>query len=143
MNKKIIQTLVIIFAQVSTAIFVFSSIYISICFGQDVNLDLSYVWGVLFIAFISSIARIPLLGDREFSKTKMLVANIIYFLFVNILVLVTGYFLEWFYITELKMTIGIEITIIVVYIVTMLIAYKLDSQEAEKMNQKLKDRQKE
>lgn len=61
---------------------------------------------------------------------------------MNILVLVTVYFLEWFYITELKMTIGIEITIIVVYTFTMIITYILDSHKAEKMNQKLKDRQK-
>lgn len=40
------------------------------------------------------------------------------------------------------MTIGIEITIIVVYTFTMIITYILDSHKAEKMNQKLKDRQK-
>lgn len=40
------------------------------------------------------------------------------------------------------MTIVIEITIIVVYTFTMIITYILDSHKAEKMNQKLKDRQK-
>ena len=141
--KEKIKLLLDIFARISASIFLFSSIYISLFWGVQTDINLSYIWGVLFISLAATIVRIPFFSDKEISKTKMLVYNVLYFLFVNILVLVIGYKLEWFYLNERKMLWGIEITIIVVYICVMVISYMFDYQIAEKMNEKLKNRLKE
>ena len=132
-----------IFARISASIFIFSSIYISIFWGSNTDINLSYVWGVLFISFAAAIARIPFLSDKEISKKTMLICNIVYFVFINILVLGIGYVLQWFYLSEAKMLCGIELTIIMVYVCVMIISYSLDYRTAEQMNRKLKNRTKE
>lgn len=140
MNIKKIQLFFDVFARIAATIFFFSSIYIAVFFGTDVNLSISYVWGVLFISLAATIARIPFFGDKEISKAKMLAGNIIYFIFLSILVMVSGYYLQWFHPGENKMIIGLEITIFVIYACVMFISYITDLQTAKKLNEKLKDR---
>ncbi len=142
MNIRIFKQAATLFTRIATAVFTFSSVYIAICFGVKCTLDLSYIWGVLTVSVICSLARIPFMGEKEISKSKMLAANIIYFLFVNTTVLITGYYLKWFYFNELKMIIGMEITVILIYAAIIIIYYNADLQVSDKMNAKLKTRQK-
>jgi hypothetical protein len=140
MNTKKIQLFFDVFARIAATIFLFSSIYIAVFFGTDVVLRISYIWGVLFISLAATIGRIPFFTDKEISKTKMLAGNIIYVIFLNILVMVSGYYLEWFHPGENKMIIGLEITIFVVYASVMVLSYLADLKTAKKITEKLKNR---
>jgi len=140
MNTKKIQLFFDVFARVAASVFTFSSIYIAVFFGTDVRLSLSYIWGVLLISLAAAVARIPFFTDKEISKIKMLAGNIIYFIFINILVMVVGYYLNWFNPGENKMILGLEATIFVVYVCVMFISYLTDLHTAKKINEKLKDR---
>lgn len=131
------------FCVISTGIFLCSGIYCYVCYGADVELHLSYIFGVFLIALISSILYIPFLKEDEFSRGKLIALRISYFLIINFLVLVVGYKLDWFIFGNTKMLVGMEITIIVVFSIVFLVEYLKGLQEAKKMNLQIASRQKE
>lgn len=139
---KQIQGLIDVFTQIAVSIFIFSSIYIALFYGVDVPIHLSYIWGVFSLAFFATLLRIPLIFSKEMTKIQMLIYNIIYFALINTAVLIAGYYLDWFIPSEKKMIIGMEITVIVVFFMVMFFMHTKDMQVAEKMNEKLKNRQK-
>lgn len=138
--KEKINILISIFTRVVSAIFIFTSMYLACFVGPSAIFRLSDILFILFIGLISAVCYLPLLSDRTFSKTKMLVMQIIYFLIINTVVLVTGYFMKWFCFEEKLSFFAFEGVIIAVYLIVILIFYKLDSGAAEKMNKKLRDR---
>lgn len=131
------------FCVISTGIFLCSGIYCYVCYGADVELHLSYIFGVFLIALISSVLYIPFLKEDEFSRGKLIALRISYFLIINFLVLVVGYKLDWFIFGNTKMLVGMEITIIVVFSIVFLVEYLKGLQEAKKMNLQIASRQKE
>ncbi|UKI55804.1 MAG: hypothetical protein L6V90_00835 [Treponema succinifaciens] len=110
-----VARIVSMFCVISTGIFLCSGIYCYVCCGADVVLHLSYIFGVFLIALISSILYIPFLKEDEFSRGKLIALRISYFLIINFLVLIVGYKLDWFIFGNIKMLVGMEITIIVVF----------------------------
>ena len=137
--KEEINILISIFTRVVSAIFVFTSIYLACFVGLSATFKLYDIIFILLIGLVSAVCYIPMLGDKNFSKAKMLALQIIYFLVINTVTLVTGYFLTWFCFEDKISFIAFEGVIIVVYLIVMLIFYKLDSGAADKMNKKLHD----
>ncbi len=135
--------IVSIFCVISTGIFLCSGIYCYVCCGADVELHLSYIFGVFLISLISSILYIPFLKEDEFSRGKLIALRISYFLIINFLVLAVGYKLDWFIFGNTKMLVGMEITIIAVFSIVMLVEYLKGLQEAKEMNLQIANRQKE
>lgn len=135
--KEKISRLINLFCSITAAIFIFSSIYICIFWGINIQLPLAYIFGVLLIGLVSTLSYIPLLSDKEFSKLAMIVMNTLHFLFVNAVVLATGYFLEWFSARTLP---AMELTIIVVYAAVNAISYFINDREAKKLTELLNKR---
>lgn len=81
--------------------------------------------------------------EDEFSRGKLIALRISYFLIINFLVLIVGYKLDWFIFGNIKMLVGMEITIIVVFSIVFLVEYLKGLQEAKKMNLQIAGRQKE
>lgn len=138
-----VARIVNMFCVISTGIFLCSGIYCYVCCGADVELHLSYIFGVFLIAFISSILYIPFLKEDEFSKAKLIALRILYFLIINILVLVVGYKLDWFIFGNIKMLVGMELAVVAVFSIVFLVEYLRSLQEAKKMNLQIANRQKE
>ena len=138
--KEEINILISIFTRVVSAIFVFTSIYLACFVGLSAKFGLLDIIFILLIGLISAVCYIPMLGDKTFSKAKMLAMQIGYFLVINTVVLVTGYFLTWFCFEDKVSFIAFEGVIVAVYLIVMLIFYKLDSGAADRMNKKLHDR---
>ena len=138
--KEEINILISIFTRVVSAIFVFTSIYLACFVGLSAKFGLLDIIFILLIGLISAVCYIPMLGDKTFSKAKMLAMQIGYFLVINTVVLVTGYFLTWFCFEDKISFIAFEGVIVAVYLIVMLIFYKLDSGAADRMNKKLHDR---
>lgn len=138
--KEQINTLISIFTRVVSAIFVFTSIYLACFVGFSATFKLKDILFILLIGLISAVCYLPMLGDRTFSKAQMLALQIGYFLVINTVVLVTGYFLTWFCFEDKLSFIAFEGVIIAVYLIVMFISYKVDSGSAEKMNKRLRDR---
>ena len=138
-----VARIVNMFCVISTGIFLCSGIYCYACCGADVELHLSYIFGVFLIAFISSILYIPFLKEDEFSKGKLIALRILYFLIINFLVLVVGYKLDWFIFGNIKMLVGMELAVVAVFSIVFLAEYLRSLQEAKKMNLQIANRQKE
>lgn len=138
--KEKINILISIFTRVVSAIFIFTSIYLACFVGLSATFKLYDIIFILLIGLISAVCYLPFLSDRTFSKKKMLVMQIIYFLVINTVVLITGYYLTWFCFEEKLSFIAFEGVIVAVYLIVMLVFYKLDSGVADKMNKKLHDR---
>lgn len=138
--KEQINTLISIFTRVVSAIFVFTSIYLACFVGFSATFKIKDILFILLIGLISAVCYLPMLGDRTFSKAQMLALQIGYFLVINTVVLVTGYFLTWFCFEDKLSFISFEGVIIAVYLIVMFVSYKVDSGSAEKMNKRLRDR---
>lgn len=141
MNK--IAKLFSLFCTISTSIFICSSIFVLICWGPETKLDLSYTFGVLLIGFVSSILHIPVLGEKEISKKQLLAFRIIYFIIINALVLFVGYKLLWFSFSNKASVIGMEITILFVFLLINVFEYISGLNDAKKINEVLTKRKKE
>lgn len=139
--KEKLQLMIKIHTRVVTGIFLFMCIYF-FWVSTDAALRIKDVFGVQLIGLISAVAYLPLMTDRELSKTKMIIFNIVYCLTINASVMVIGFLLNWFNLSNKATFIGGELMFVSVYALMMFIAYKIDNSEAKKMNQKLKERNK-
>lgn len=128
------------FTRVVTAIVFFEVIYIFIFYGMD-SKGAENLWETLIVAALTSIGCAPCLPNEELSKNATIVRSIIYFGYVNVVVWVCGFMFEWFVPSDIGMIIGLELTITLVYIVVFLLTYWSEWKTAEKMNQKLKERE--
>lgn len=141
--KDKIKTLIYIFSLIVTAIFIIDSIFLLIFKGKESALSVVDVLFILLDAFICALCYLPFLSDKGFSKTKMVLMQTGYFLVINAVVLVTGLFLNWFSFKNPVSFFEFEGVIIFSYVLAIFTAYKIDSGTADKMNQKLKLRDKE
>lgn len=138
MNRDILMRTFDRFAIITTLIFLFSGIFVAVFWGPNARLGLSYVFAVLILSFVLSVAYSPIELDEKMSRKKRLVLNILFFLLVNVSVAGTGFYLEWFNMENKKMLAGFEFTILTVYAVTMLLTWIHDKQTADKMNDRLR-----
>lgn len=138
MNKTKLNFFIEMFSKLSTAIFIFSSIYIFAFGGFNSVLSIKYIWGVLAQAFLLTLAYLPFLSEKEMGKKKFLICNIIYFICADIIVLVTGLFLEWFSLKHPVTIIAIEIIFVLVYATVYAVMYFSNKKSVDQMNQQLK-----
>lgn len=138
MNKTKLSLMIDMFTKLATAIFIFSSIYIFIFGGLDSVVSVKYIWGVLVQAFLLSVAFVPFFSDKEMSRKKFLVCNILYFIFADIVVLVSGLFLHWFSLEHPVTIVAMEIVFVLVYVSVYALMYFSSKKSVDKMNQQLK-----
>lgn len=142
MNKEKINVLINFFTRISTGIFLFSGIYICIFYGFDPGLSVSYIFGVLGMSSLFAVVGTLIYSKETATKNARFIQGIIFFIFVNIVVLGVGFLLHWFSFKNLKTVIGMEITIFIVFFVVTIVTYRIDIKTANKMNEKLKERKK-
>lgn len=139
--KDKLKILLNIHTRVVTGIFLLNCIYLFWLPG-DASIRIIDILGIQIIGLISAVAFIPFLGEKEFSKVKMAVMNTLYFLVINISVLVIGYLLVWFSFEVKFSVIMMELMIILIYVITKVIFYLIDYSDAAKLNKKLQERNK-
>lgn len=138
MKKSNISFLIDMFSKLSTAIFLFSSIYIYIFSGLERIMSVTYIWGVLAQAFLLTVAYIPFRTEKEMSKRRLLISNICYFIFADLVVLGFGLLFKWFTLDHPITIIAMELTFVVVFIVVYLVMYLTAKSTVSKMNEQLK-----
>ena len=137
--KEKIKFLISIFTRILSGIIIIDSIILCIRTGKNTQLSLVDFFGIILIAFLCSVLYLPFLTDKVFSKRKMIIMNVLYFVGINIISLLTGFWLKWFYFTKLSSILPFELVITGTYVLVMFIFYKIDTDTADKMNQKLKE----
>ena len=138
--KEIINIMIKIFTRVVTAIFLIASIYITFFFGTERVVASTDIWAIMLIGFVSAVCYLPFLLEINYSKIALVILQIVYFLIINAVTLVTGASRGWFTFKNPVNTISFEAVIICVYVIVMIVSYIIDSDSAKKMNQKLEER---
>ena len=138
--KEKINIMLMIFTRVVTAIFLIASIYITFFFGNERVMASTDIWAIMFIGFVSAVCYLPFLLEINYSKIAMVILQVIYFLIINAVTLITGAFRGWFTFKNPVNAISFEAVIICVYVIVMIVSYIIDSDSAKKMNQKLEER---
>lgn len=143
MNKTKFNLFIDLFSKLTTAIFIVSSIY-SFCFrGMNGVFSLKYIWGVLGLSFMLSALRMLFFIESEQSKKKVIVYNVLYFVLADIVVLLFGFFFEWFSFENPATLIGMQITFVTVSVIVWFSVYCSLKHSADKMNKQLKKLQNE
>ncbi len=132
MNEKL-DVLKAMFTRFSTQFLLLDSVLLVLTKGKSARLYAAEVLVILGISAISALLYLLFLYDKDVSKKKMLIMQLSYFVIVDTIVTTAGYFLHWFSFQNIKSFIIFECIII-----TILYSYKVDSNTARKISEKLK-----
>lgn len=143
MNK--IKLLFSFFERIITGIVIFASLYILIFWNQNASDGVAILWQIILVALLSTFGLLfmPCMMKKEVSKYAMLVRSLLYYCYVNVCVLLFGFYFEWFYADSLTMIIGMEGCIACVFIFVTVVSYIADQKTAKEMNLVLSERNKE
>lgn len=141
---KRLESMVSVFEKVTAGILFVAAVFISVFYGWDIELSVSILWQILFLSAVCALGSIilPLEGEKEkeVSRTAMLVRTILYFIYVNVVVLGFGFLFQWFTFDNGWQVLGMELAILFVFVAVALIFYWSQCLEARRMNEKLKKR---
>lgn len=129
------------FTRISTIIMLCSSVYIYLVWGADEQVDFQMLIEIPAIALITTIPYYFMFKSDHMSAKRYLLFNLLYFTYINVIVLFAGYFFGWFHLDNLGMIIGMVVTIFAVCVVVAIITYLIDWQTADKLNRKLRERE--
>ena len=128
-----LKMLMDIFGKVTFGVLMAAAVFISVFEGFDAQIS---------VKILRQILAVPILmfgsdASRELTKKGMFARQLLYFIFVNIVVLGLGKLFEWFSFQNFSMVLLMEILIIAVYAVVNTICYLNDRADAQSMNEKL------
>lgn len=139
---KRLQSMLDIFVRVTAAVTCITAVYIGIFWGVETRLTVNILWQILSVSAFSTLGSLllPCGTGREISKKSMLLRMVVYYIFVNAVVLVCGFTYEWFYLSSWRMVLGMEVCIILVFAAVTGASYFSEYKTAEQMNQRLRER---
>ena len=117
-------------AMISAAIFIF-------IFYRQALFSIAIFWQILIVSFIAAFITTILMVKDDLSKKMERIKNIIHYILMNILVVVSAYTFKWIEDDFLIETIILIILISIVYIAVTVISYKSDEKVADKLNERL------
>lgn len=139
---KRLEMMASLFVKITTGILFVTAVYISVFYGWNQELQVEILWQILVLAAICTLGSVllPVEEEKEVSKKSMLIRVILYFVYINIVVLFFGNIFEWFVFDNRKQFLGMIAAIAFVFLVVMVFSYWMEYKEAERINQKLKQR---
>lgn len=138
MTEKL-KMLMDIFGKVTFGVLIAATVFISVFGGFDAQISVKILWQILAVSAVCSVPILMFDSDasKELSKKGMFARQLLYFIFVNIVVLGLGKIFEWFSFQNFSMVLFMEVLIIAVYAVVNIICYLSDRADAQSMNKKL------
>lgn len=117
-------------AMISAAIFIF-------IFNRQTLFSIAIFWQILTVSLIAAFITTILMLKDDLSKKMERIKNIIHYILMNILVVVSAYIFKWIEKDFFIETIILVILISIVYIAVTVISYKNDEKMADKLNEEL------
>ena len=139
MTEKM-KLLLDIFGKITAGVLMAAAAYITIFWGTEAKISAMILWQVLIVSAVCSVPVLLFAADngKELSKRGMFVRQLLYFLFVNVVVLGLGSLFDWFEFRDVSMVFVMEVMIIVVYALVNLVSYLSERSVAQDMNEKLR-----
>jgi len=143
MNKVIenIKQMLYYFSIIAVVVMTVSAGYITVFQGVNSIIETKVLWQILLVSFLCAqsywffYSKKPELGKGEFRFRWILC-----FLYVNAVVLGLGYCFKWFLPSSLPMVIGMEIAIVVAFLVISGCVFLMDLKTTDAINKKLQER---
>ena len=140
--KEKMKLLLDIFGKITAGVLMAAAAYITIFWGTEAKISAMILWQVLIVSAVCSVPVLLFAADngKELSKRGMFVRQLLYFLFVNVVVLGLGSLFDWFEFRNVSMVLVMEAMIIAVYVLVNVVSYLSDRAAAQNMNEKLQER---
>lgn len=139
MTEKM-KLLLDIFGKITAGVLMAAAAYITIFWGTEAKISAMILWQVLIVSAVCSVPVLLFAADngKELSKRGMFVRQLLYFLFVNVVVLGLGSLFDWFEFRNVSMVLVMEAMIIAVYALVNVVSYLSDRAAAQNMNERLR-----
>lgn len=132
-----------LFEKIGVCVMFVTAIYISIFYGWDTQVHFGILWQILGLSAVCTLGSVilPLEEGREVSKVSILVRTVLYYLYINVVVLGLGFWFDWFTFRNIPQVLGMGVAIAAVFLAVYFFSYCAQCREAERMNEKLRERQ--
>lgn len=138
--KKRIVELLLTFCMVTTGSVFVCAVYNQVFWPRGTLLESDILWQLLALAFVCSLGNF-IHPYREISRRRSVVNKGLHYLYINVVVLGSGYWFEWMDIDNIFMFAVMFLGIAVVFAVVSFVIWRLHKRESESLNQKLKEYQ--
>lgn len=136
-----IKHMVKFFAIINTFVVMATAIYITVFWGTGEILGVQLLWQILTTSLLCAASSLVMPQGRELSKKKHILLTAAEYIYVNLVVLGSGFLYDWFHIEDIGMVAGMFVLIAVVFVLVSLCLFLYDIPMTKKMNQKLQELQ--
>ncbi len=132
---KKIKEILLTFCMITTGIVFAALIYIKVFYGMnDVGAEL--LWQILVTSFLCSLGNLIHLM-REVGVWRLRINMLMHYLYINVVVLGTGDYFEWFDLSDPVMTFVMMTFIAIIFIIISAVIWTMETRESRRLNEKL------
>ncbi|MBR5096637.1 MAG: DUF3021 family protein [Treponema sp.] len=135
---EMISVMLNICSRVISLIFLVVTLF-SVISGKDICWMKGDVFGVIFIGLVSGAGFGIFYIKRNISRKMTFLLYVIYFLILNAVLFLVGFRLDWIHKDCISVA-TMEAMFVIVFFGVYTLMYLTDMKEADKINQKIKDR---
>lgn len=128
------------FVWVTTLVVFSTALYITVFWKGAELVGADILWQILVTSLVCSMGMLMVDPQSGGSKKKMLMVNVLYYIYVNVIVMTAGFLFKWFYIDNLPMVGGMLVLIAVVFLCIRVVFYLRDRALAAKMMERLQEK---
>lgn len=138
-----IENMIMLFIKTTVGVLFAAAVYITVLLGWDLKFGVELLWQILLVSLVCTIGSLffPIDDVKQVSRLSMLIHTILYYIYVNAAILFCGFQFGWFSFNNLEQVIGMLLLIALVYGIMAAYSYWTAYRLAEKMNEKLKERE--
>lgn len=138
--KKRMVELLLTFCMVTTGSVLVCAVYNKVFWPQDTLLDSNILWQLLALSFVCSLGNF-IHPYREISRRRAVANKGLHYLYINVVVLGSGYLFGWIDIENILMLAVMFLGILAVFAAVSFAIWRLHARESENLNRKLKEYQ--
>lgn len=137
--KEILNT----FAYVTTGVVFATAIFISI-FWKKTELSVSILWEILSVSLLCSLGNLFYYSKNmeymeALTKQQLAFRTILHYLYINVVVIGSGFIFEWYYWYRADMMGAMIVIILIIFVSIWFINLHRDKKLAMQLNEKLKE----
>lgn len=140
--KKAVRDYIDIFTKINSAVCIASAVYITLLWKGSIDSGGVLLWQIIIVSALCAVCSFFYQNDN-LSKKGEIIRTLGTYVYIHIVVLTGGFLFEWFLITDWKMVVAMEVTIIVVYAFIKVIYFNTSRRSAKEMNALLEKREEE
>lgn len=127
------------FAYIETGVLISCTLFITI-FHRDSSLSVSLLWQLLITTFLCVCGNL-IYPNRKISEKLTKILVFLHYLYINAVVFGCAYFFDWFDVRNIKMSVFLFFSIMVIFLVIAWVTWNKNKRAAELLNYQLKEYQ--